>query len=57
MSSKATLRWASMIGTLLLSLLAVAVVASAPRPSDAPLHPSVKQLPDQASVQTSSYVS
>ena len=57
MSSIATLRWASALGTLLLALLAGGVVATSPKPSQAPLHPSVTVLPDDATVQSNSYVS
>jgi hypothetical protein len=57
MSSSATLRWASVMGTLLLALLSGGVVASSPKPPDAPLHPSVRVLPSDASVQSKSYVS
>jgi hypothetical protein len=57
MSSSATLRWASVMGTLLLALLSGGVVASSPKPTDAPLHPSVRVLPNDATVQSKSYVS
>jgi hypothetical protein len=57
MSSIATLRWASALGTALLALLAAGVVASTPRPAQAPLHPSVRLLPDESPVQSQSYVS
>ena len=57
MSSNATLRWASAIGTVLLALLSGGIVATAPRPNQAPLHPSVKVLANDASVQSQSYVS
>lgn len=57
MSSIATLRWASTLGTLLLALLAGGVVASSPKPAQAPLHPTVTLLPNDASVQSKSYVS
>ena len=57
MSSIATLRWASTLGTLLLALLAGGVVASSPKPSQAPLHPSITLLPNDATIQTNSYVS
>jgi hypothetical protein len=57
MSSIATLRWASTLGTLLLALLAGGVVASSPKPVQAPLHPSITLLPNSASVQSKSYVS
>ncbi len=57
MSSIATLRWASALGTLLLALLAGGVVASSPKPSQAPLHPSITVLPNDATVQSNSYVS
>ena len=57
MSSKATLRWASVIGTLLLAMASGGVVASAPKPAEAPLHPTIKLLPNDASVQSQSYVS
>jgi hypothetical protein len=57
MSSIATLRWASTLGTLLLAMLAGGVVASSPKPVQAPLHPSITLLPNNASVQSKSYVS
>lgn len=57
MSSNATLRWASVMGTLLLALLSGGVVATAPKPADAPLHPTVRLLPNDATVQSKSYVS
>jgi hypothetical protein len=57
MSSNATLRWASVIGTLLLALLSSVVVATAPRPAGAPLRPAVKPLAPDASIQSKSYVS
>ena len=57
MSSIATLRWASTLGTLLLALLAGGVVASSPKPEQAPLHPSIILLPSDATVQSKSYVS
>jgi hypothetical protein len=57
MSSITTLRWASTLGTLLLALLAGGIVASSPKPSQAPLHPSIILLPSDATVQTKSYVS
>lgn len=57
MSSIATLRWASTLGTLLLALLAGGVVASYPKPDLAPLHPSITLLPSDATVQSKSYVS
>lgn len=57
MSSIATLRWASTLGTLLLAMLAGGVVASSPKPVQAPLHPSITLLPNSASVQSKSYVS
>jgi hypothetical protein len=57
MSSIATLRWASTLGTLLLALLAGGVVASSPKPEQAPLHPSITLLPSGATVQSKSYVS
>jgi hypothetical protein len=57
MSSIATLRWASALGTVLLALLAGGVVATSPKPSQAPLHPSVTLLPNDATVQSKSYVS
>jgi hypothetical protein len=57
MSSNATLRWASVLGTLLLALLSTAIVATSPKPSAAPLHPTVRQLSDDASVHTNTYVS
>jgi hypothetical protein len=57
MSSNATLRWASMLGTLVLALVSGGVVATAPKPVEAPLHPTVTLLPNDASVQSKSYVS
>ena len=57
MSSNATLRWASVLGTLLLALLSGGVVATAPKPAQAPLHPSVTVLPSGATVQSESHVS
>jgi hypothetical protein len=57
MSSNATVRWASVIGTLLLALLSSVVVATAPRPAGAPLRPAVKPLAPDASIQSKSYVS
>jgi hypothetical protein len=57
MSSNATLRWASVLSTLLLAVLFSGVVATAPKPSAAPLHPSVRQLPNDATVQSYSHVS
>ena len=57
MSSNATLRWASVLGTLLLALLSGAVVATAPKPAEAPLHPSVTVLPSDAAVHSESHVS
>ena len=57
MSSNATLRWASVVSTLFMALLSGGVVASAPKPVDAPLHPTVRLLPNDASVQVKSYVS
>lgn len=57
MPSNATLRWASLVGTLLLAGFSGGVVASAPRPDQAPLHPAVKPLPNEASIQSKSYVS
>ena len=57
MSSIATLRWASTLGTLLLAGVAGGVVASSPKPMQAPLHPSVTLLSNTASVQSKSYVS
>ena len=57
MSSIATLRWASTFATLLLAMLAGGVVASSPKPVQAPLHPSMTLLPNNASVQSKSYVS
>lgn len=57
MASSTTLRWASAAGTLLLAGLSTAIVASTPKPNQAPLHPAVKVLPGNASVQSQSYVS
>ena len=57
MSSNATLRWASMLGTLVLALVSGGVVATSPKPADGPLHPTVRLLPNDASVQSKSYVS
>lgn len=57
MSSNATLRWASMLGTLGLALFSGAAVAASPKPAAAPLHPTVTLLPNDATVQSKSYVS
>jgi hypothetical protein len=57
MSSNATLRWASVIGTVLLALASGGIVASAPKPVEAPLHPAIKLLPSDATIQSQSYVS
>jgi hypothetical protein len=57
MSSNATLRWASVLGTLVVTVLSGALVAAALRPEAAPLHPSVRLLPSDSSVQSNSYVS
>jgi hypothetical protein len=57
MSSNATLRWASMLGTLVLALGFGGVVATSPKPAEAPLHPTVTLLPNDATVQSKSYVS
>jgi len=56
MSSNATLRWASVLGTLVLALPSGGVVATSPRPDRAPLHPSVRVLPSDATVQSESHV-
>jgi hypothetical protein len=57
MSSNATLRWASVLGTVLLALLSGGVVATSPKPAEAPLHPSVTVLPSDATVHSESHVS
>ncbi len=57
MSSNATLRWASVLGTLLLALLSGGVVATSPKPAEAPLHPVVTVLPSDATVHSESHVS
>lgn len=57
MSSNATLRWASMLGTLALALVSGGVVVTSPKPAEAPLHPAVTLLPNDAAVQSKSYVS
>ena len=57
MSSNATLRWASVLDTLVLALISGGVVATAVKPAEAPLHPSVTLLPNDATVQSKSYVS
>ena len=57
MSSIATLRWASVLGTLMLALLSGAVVATSPKPVEAPLHPAVTVLPSDATVHSESHVS
>jgi len=57
MSSNATLRWASVLGTLLLALLSGGVVATSPKPDQAPLHPAVRVLPSDTTVQSESHVS
>ncbi len=57
MSSNATLRWASVLSTLALAMLSGGVVAASPKPEQAPLHPTVRLLPNDATVQSKSYVS
>ena len=57
MSSNTTLRWASMLGTLVLALGFGGVVATSPKPAQAPLHPAVRLLPNDATIQSKSYVS
>ena len=57
MSSNATLRWASVLGTLLLAVLSGGVVATSPKPAQAPLHPAVTVLPSGATVESESHVS
>jgi hypothetical protein len=57
MSSNATLRWASVLSTLVLAMLSGGVVAASPKPEQAPLHPTVRLLPNDATVQSKSYVS
>jgi len=57
MSSNMTLRWASVMGTLLLALLSGGIVATSPKPDRAPLHPAVTVLPSDSSVQSESHVS
>jgi hypothetical protein len=57
MSSNATLRWASMLGTLVVALGFGGVVATSPKPAEAPLHPAVRLLPNDATIQSKSYVS
>jgi hypothetical protein len=57
MSSNATLRWASMLGTLVVALGFGGVVATSPKPAQAPLHPAVRLLPNDATIQSKSYVS
>ena len=57
MSSNATLRWASVLGTLLLALLFGGVVDTSPKPDQAPLHPAVTVLPNDSTVQSESHVS
>jgi len=57
MSSIATLRWASTLGTLLRAMLAGGVVVSSQTPVQAPLQPSITLRPNNASVQSKSYVS
>ena len=57
MSSNATLRWAWVLGTLLLALLFGGVVATSPKPDQAPLHPAVTVLPNDSTVQSESHVS
>ena len=57
MSSNMTLRWASVMGTLLLALLAGGVIATSPKPEQAPLHPAVTVLPSDSTVQSESHVS
>jgi len=55
MTSNATLRWASVLGTLLLALLSGGVVATSPKPDQAPLHPAVTVLPNDSTVQSESH--
>ena len=57
MSSNSTLRWASLLGTMVLALISSSVVATSPKPAEAPLHPSVTVLPGDASVHSESHVS
>ncbi len=57
MSSNMTLRWASVMGTLLLALLSGGIVATSPKPDRAPLHPAITVLPSDSSVQSESHVS
>ena len=57
MSSNTTLRWASVFGTIVLAALSIGVVATSPKPAQAPLHPSLTVLPSSASVQSESHVS
>jgi hypothetical protein len=57
MWSNATLRWLSVIGTALLALASGGIVASTPKPAGAPLHPAIKLLPSDTTIQSQSYVS
>jgi hypothetical protein len=57
MSSNATLRWASVLGTLALALLFSGIVVTSAKPSSAPLHPVVRPLPSDAVIHSNSYVS
>ena len=57
MSSNATLRWASVLGTLMLALLSGGIVATSPKPAEARLHPAVTVLPSDAAVHSESHVS
>lgn len=57
MSSSTALRRASALGTLLLAAVFGGLVATAPKPQQAPLHPAVSVLPDDSTVRSRSYVS
>jgi hypothetical protein len=57
MSSNSTLRWASVLGTMVLALISSSVVATSPKPAAAPLHPAVTVLPSDAPIHTESHVS
>jgi len=46
-----------MLGTLVLALVSGGVVVASPKPAEAPLHPTVTLLPNDATVQSKSYVS
>jgi hypothetical protein len=57
MSSITTLKWASTLATLVLAALFGGLVATAPKPTQAALHPTVKVLPSDTPAETQSHVS